>query len=46
MTHGYFEGLTIRTAPYKKLCYKAFNIAKNPKYDGDTWTLFNGLYIF
>ena len=34
MAYGYFESLTQRTASDKMLREKAFNIAKNPKYDG------------
>ena len=34
MAHGDFKDLTRRTASDKTLCGKAFNIAKNPKYDG------------
>ena len=34
MAYGDFKDLTRRTASDKILCDKAFNIAKNPKYDG------------
>ena len=34
MPFGDFKDLLIRTAAYKVLCNKAFNIAKNSKYDG------------
>ena len=34
MTYGNFPVLTRITASDKILCDKAFNIAKNPKYDG------------
>ena len=34
MTYGDFKDLTRRTASDKILCDEAFNIAKNPKYDG------------
>ena len=34
MTYGDFKDLTRRMASDKILCYKAFNIAKNPKYEG------------
>ena len=34
MTYGDFKDLTRRMAFDKILCYKAFNIAKNPKYEG------------
>ena len=34
MAYGDFKDLTRRTTSDKILCDKAFNIAKNPKYDG------------
>ena len=34
MVYGDFKGLTRRTISDKVSCDKAFNIAKNPKYDG------------
>ena len=34
MAYGDFKGLTRRTASDKILLDKAFNIAKNSKYDG------------
>ena len=34
MAYGDFKDLNRRTAADKVLRYKAFNIAKNPKYDG------------
>ena len=34
MAYGDFKDLTKRTAADKVLCDKAFNIAKNSKYDG------------
>ena len=34
MTYGYFKDLARRTASDKVLRDKAFNIAKNAKYDG------------
>ena len=34
MAHGDFKDLSRRIASDKVLCYKAFNIAKNPKYYG------------
>ena len=34
MDYGDFKELTRKTASDKILCNKAFNIAKNPKYDG------------
>ena len=33
MTYVDFKDLNWRTASNKVLCHKAFNIAKNPKYD-------------
>ena len=33
MAYGDFKDSTRRTASVKVLCDKAFNIAKNPKYD-------------
>ena len=34
MAYGDFKALTRRTPSDKILCDKAFNFAKNPKYDG------------
>ena len=34
MTYGAFKDLPRKTASNKLLCDKAFNNAKNPKYDG------------
>ena len=34
MAYGDFKDLNRRIAADKALCDKAFNIAKNPKYDG------------
>ena len=34
MAYGYFKDLPTRTTHDKVLCDKAFNIAKNPKFDG------------
>ena len=34
MTYRHFKDLSRRTASDKKLCERAFNIAKNPEYDG------------
>ena len=34
MAYGDFKDLNRRTAADKVLCDKAFNIAKDPKYDG------------
>ena len=42
MAYGDFKDLTRRTASDKMLSDKAFNIAKNPKYDGYQ-RCFNGL---
>ena len=42
MAYGGFTNLN-RTAADKVLCDKAFNIAKNPKYDGYQCTCFNAL---
>ena len=42
MAYGDFKDLTRRTASDKMLSDKAFNIAKNPKYDGYQ-CCFNGL---
>ena len=42
MAYGDFKDLTRRTASDKMLSDKAFNIAKNPKYDGYQ-LCFNGL---
>ena len=33
MGYDDFKDLTRSTASHKTLCYNAFNIAKNPKYD-------------
>ena len=34
VAHGDFKGLNRRTVADKVWCNKAFNIAKNPKYNG------------
>ena len=34
MAHADFKDLPRRTASDKELCNKAFNIAKNPRYNG------------
>ena len=34
MVYGDFKNLNRRTTANKVLCDKAFNIAKNPKFDG------------
>ena len=39
MTYGDFKDLTRTTAFDKILHNKAFNISKNPKYDGYQWTI-------
>ena len=39
MGYGDLKNLTRRTASHKILRAKAFNIAKNPKYDGYEWGL-------
>ena len=47
MAYGDFKDLARRTASDKVLRNKAFNIAKNPKYDGyQRGTCFYGLQIF
>ena len=46
MTHGYFQDLTRRTASDKMLRDKAFNIAKNLKYDGYQRRLASMVYNF
>ena len=52
MAYGDFKNLKIRTAPDRILRDKAFNIAKNPKYDGYqrglasiVYKFFNGKYV-
>ena len=42
----YSKDLTKKTASDKMLCDKAFNIAKNPKYDGYQRGLSSMVYIF
>ena len=44
MAYGDFKDLTRRTASDKILCGKAFNIAKNPKYDGYQRSLASMVY--
>ena len=44
--YGDFKDLTRRTASDKILPYKAFNIAKNPKYDGYQHGLASMVYKF
>ena len=46
MAFGHFKDLTRRTASDKILHYKAFNIAKNPKYDGYQTGLASMAYNF
>ena len=46
MHYGDFKHLSRRTAADKVLRYKAFNIAKNPKYDGYQRALVSVVYNF
>ena len=46
MTYEDFKDLTRRTAIDKILRHKAFNIAKNPKYDGNQRGLASMVYSF
>ena len=46
MAYGDFKDLARRTAPDKVLRDKAFNIAKNPKYDGYQRRLASMVYKF
>ena len=46
MAFGDFKDLTRRTASDKRLCYKTFDIAKNPKYDGYQRGLTSMIYKF
>ena len=46
MAYGDFKDLARRTAPDKILWDKAFNIAKNPKYDGYQRRLASMVYKF
>ena len=46
MTYGEFKALTKRTAADKVLRYKAFNIAKDSKYDGYQRGLCSMVYKF
>ena len=46
MAYEDFKDLTKRTASDKILLDKAFNIAKNPKYDGYQRGLASMVYIF
>ena len=44
MAYGDFKDLTRRTASDKILCDRAFNIAKNLKYDGYQWGVASMIY--
>ena len=44
MGYGDFKDLNKRTTAGKVLCDKAFNIAKNPKYDGYQYGLASMVY--
>ena len=46
MAYGDFKDLKRRTASDKVLRDKAFNIAKNPRYDGYQWELASMVYKF
>ena len=46
MTYGHFKDFNRRTAADKVLHDKAFNIAKNPKYDGYQCRLASMVYKF
>ena len=46
MTYGDFKDLTRRTASDKMLSDKAFDIVKNPKYDGYHGGLASMVYTF
>ena len=46
MAYGDFKNLTTRTASEKTLRGKAFNIEKNPKYDGYQRGLASMVYNF
>ena len=46
MAYGDFKDLTSGTASDKTFCNKAFNIAKNPKYDGYQKGLASMVYKF
>ena len=46
MPYRDFKDLTRRIASDRKLHDKAFNIAKNPKYDGHQQELASIIYIF
>ena len=46
MSYGDFKYLPRRTASDKMICDKAFNIVKNPKYDGYQRGLVSMVYKF
>ena len=46
MAYGNFKDLTGKTATDKILLDKAFNIGKNPKYDGHQMDLASTVYTF
>ena len=46
MAYGDFKDLTRKTGSDKILCDEAFDIAKNPKYDGYQCRLPSVVYIF
>ena len=46
MAHGDFKNLNRRTSADKILRDKAFNIAKNPKYDGYHHEIASVVYAF
>ena len=46
MAYGDFKDVNRRTAADKVLCDKAFNFAKNPKYDGYQQGLASVIYNF
>ena len=46
MAYGDFKDLNRRTSADKVLCDRAFNIAKNPKYDGYQCRLVSMVYKF
>ena len=46
MTYADLKDLNRKTAADKVLCGKAFNIAKNPKYDGYQHRLISMVYKF
>ena len=46
MAYGDFRILPIRTVSHKALCNKAFNFAKNPKYDGYQCGLASMVHVF